>query len=371
MLRALNDSFSLIADKHEQCGPQTFQVVKPYNSKSDVFPDLQLIHDFVQKIQILSLISFFNDEPFDDIIDIGKFRNLKILEIQRIPIQQISGLQQLRSQLQELICIRCTDTIKSIITDCGKDQTHGFIWNELKTIDFSYNTLKEIDCSLEFAPWLQILNLSHNQITSVHAVRYLPNLKILNLGYNRLVYIPQFHLDSVKHLQTLILTNNCIEDLSGISRLDALKELDLSDNCLLDHSNLLPISTLIALHYINLMGNPLYCHPKHRQATARYLHKNTTSVKFMLDASELTKSEKLLTGQYHSYQAILTARIHSNNNSTNERSQQQQHSSIGHTIPKVYNTGDSTPNNSIGSTSSFNRRDNKYNVKSKFFFNLC
>lgn len=29
----------------------------------------------------------------------------------------------------------------------------------------------------------------------------------------------------------------------------------------------------------NFIGNPISCHPKHREMTARYLHKNTTSVK--------------------------------------------------------------------------------------------
>lgn len=128
------------------------------------------------------------------------------------------------------------------------------MWNELKVADFSYNTLKTIDCSLEFAPFLQQLNLSHNKIFRVDAIKWLPNLKKLNLSYNSLTYVPHLHGDAARRLQTLILTNNFIEDLNGIARLDSVSELNLSNNCILDHAALTPLSTLIALQYLHLHG---------------------------------------------------------------------------------------------------------------------
>lgn len=279
LLRALNDSFSLIADQNEICAPQSFQVVKPNNSKSDVFRDLQFIHDFVQKTRTLCVTQFHNDEPFDGEIDISKFRNLHRLLIHRVDIGQIRGIQQMRAHLQEIACVRSIDSVKDIISHCGGDKSNGFIWTDLRSADFTYNQLSSIDCSLEFTPWLQQLNLSHNRIVSVDAIKWLPNLKFLDLSFNRLPHIPMFHMEATRRLKVLVLTNNYIEELSGISRLDALNELDLSGNCLIDHSTLLPLSTLIALQYLNLLGNPLACHPKHRQATSRYLHKNTSSIK--------------------------------------------------------------------------------------------
>lgn len=252
LLRALNDSFSLIVDSSEVCTPQTFQVLKPNNSKSDVFRELQFIYDFVQKTQILCLTTVPNDDPFDGVIDITKFRNLRRLEIQRIPIEQVVGIQRLRAHLQEIICSKSISSVKDIITHCGGDKANGFLWNELKMADFSYNGLKTIDCSLEFASNLQQLNLSHNQIVSVDAIKWLPNLKKLNLSYNSLTHIPQ--CIASRRLQTLILTNNFIEDLSGLPRLEALSELNLSDNCILDHAALQPLSSLIALQFLHLHG---------------------------------------------------------------------------------------------------------------------
>ena len=254
LLRALNDSFSLIVDQDEICAPQTFQVVKPNNAKSEVFRELQFIYDFVQKTQILCITAVPNDDTFEGAIDITKFRNLRRLEIQRVPIEQIVGIQRLRAHLQEIICSKSIKRVEDIISHCGGDRSNGFVWNELKMADFSYNTLKTIDCSLEFAPWLQQLNLSHNQIVSVDAIKWLPHLKKLNLSYNSLTHIPHLHGEASRRLQTLILTNNFIEDLNGIARLDALSELNLSDNCILDHSALLPLSTLIALQFLYLHG---------------------------------------------------------------------------------------------------------------------
>lgn len=215
LLRTLNDSFSLIADQ-EQHEPQKFQVVKPNNSTSPVYRDLQFIHDFVQKTKILCVTHFHNNEEYKGQIDISKFRNLQRLEILRVPVTRIVGIQQMRSYLQEISCVRSIENVQAIISHCGGDQSIGFMWNELKSANFSYNALVTIDCSLEFGCALQHLDLSHNHLVSVDAIKYLPNLKYLNLGYNRLPHIPTFNMEAMRRLQVLILSNNYIEDLSGM-----------------------------------------------------------------------------------------------------------------------------------------------------------
>ncbi|XP_053961303.1 uncharacterized protein LOC128865206 isoform X1 [Anastrepha ludens] len=298
LLRALNDSFTLITDGATEIGasPQTFQVAKPVNSRSPVFTDLQLIYDFVQKTPLLCIVHYPTDEYFEGTIDISKFRALRRLEVQKTNVRQVVGIQRLRAQLQQLICMKSLSSVEDIITRCGGDNSNGFVWNELKIADFSYNSLQRIDGALEFAQFLQHLNLRHNQLRSAEAVKWLPHLKTLDLSYNCLQCVPQFHMEAYKRLQSLNISNNFVEDLMGIAKLDALTDLDLSDNCLLDHSCLLPLSALVTLNYLNLYGNPLCCHPKHRLATAQFLHKNTATVKFILDFEPLSKSEKAVTG---------------------------------------------------------------------------
>lgn len=300
LLRALNDSFGcIIDDQNEPSSAQKeFQVVKVDNSKSESIRDLQFIHDFVQKTLILCLTTFAADDPFEGVADITKFRNLNRLEIQRFPVAQITGIQKMRSRLEELVCVRKSISgVKDIISDCGGDKSNGFVWNELKIADFSYNGLTVVDhTAFVFVPWLQHLNLSHNQIVSVDAIKWLKHLKVLDISFNKLTYVPTFNAEASKRLQSLYLSNNFIEELSGIARLEALTELDLSGNCIIEHSVLGPISTLLALRYLNLLENPLTFFPKHREITVKYLNRNTSSVKFILDHEQLTKYEKSLIG---------------------------------------------------------------------------
>jgi Leucine-rich repeat (LRR) protein len=341
LLRSLNDSFSLIIDENEFVPPQMFQVTKPNNAKSNVFRELMFIYDFIQKTLVLKLTKFLEDDEDDTcVIDISKFRNLTTIEFQRIDIQRVVGLQLLRSQLQEITAERCLKNIKDLLMHCAGDNSNSFIWNSLKRADFSYNNLERIDNSFEFAPYIQHLNLSHNKIFQISALVWLPNLKNLNLSYNQLTSIPKLNVESLKRLQVLTINANLIEDLSGIIRLDALLELDLADNCLLDHQILLPLCTLNSLRYLNLSGNPLAFHPKHRSATCRYLSRNASQVQFQLDGEFLSKTEKSLSGSYENYFPLFGSRM--TMSTTSSRA-----------TPSTKSRCD-TPNSSLSSVNSFN-----------------
>ncbi|XP_062121355.1 serine/threonine-protein kinase 11-interacting protein isoform X2 [Drosophila sulfurigaster albostrigata] len=348
LLRGLNDAFALFPDSDivfgaglgtSQQNSQAFQVLMPYNAQSSVYADLQLLHDFVQKTTLLKLNYFPSEHYYQGAIDICKFRALRRLEVHKINISQVVGIQALRSQLQHLICIKSLNSVEDIITHCGGDKSNGFVWNELQTADFSYNNLRGIDTALEFAQHLQHLNLRHNKLISVSAIKWLPHLKTLDLSYNCLTQLPLFHAEACKRLQSLNISSNYVEELLDMTKLDALTNMDLSDNCLLEHSQLLPLSVLMTLTTLNLQGNPLACHPKHRLATAQYLHKNTSTVKFVLDFEPLSKPEKAMTG-----------------------SQQLRNVGMGHRIASSYMSINSsrgsvnTPASSIGSQRSISMR---------------
>jgi hypothetical protein len=98
---------------------------------------------------------------------------------------------------------------------CGGDAGVGFVWGSLQRLALPYNGLTHLDKSLEFAPWLEIMDLSHNLITIITELEYLPNLRNINLGYNKLEYVPQFNKASYHALQKLILKNNYIDNING------------------------------------------------------------------------------------------------------------------------------------------------------------
>ncbi|XP_037894780.1 uncharacterized protein LOC119640660 [Glossina fuscipes] len=74
ILRALNDSFTLIVDSLECGDAKNFQVLKTINSKSSAFRDLQLISDSVQKTPQLCMVHCPHEEYFQGNIGIKKFR---------------------------------------------------------------------------------------------------------------------------------------------------------------------------------------------------------------------------------------------------------------------------------------------------------
>lgn len=212
LLKELNESFGLIAEEREALS-STFQVVSTSNSKMELLLDLQFLHDFIQRAIGLKLIE---DTRTPGLVNINKFKNLKLLEIRRIPVNQIMGLQGLRTQLQYLVCVRSLDSLQEVFVSCGGDKSHGFVWSELKEAVLSYNNLETIDSSVEYVPWLQILDVSHNSIVNAQAIGMLPNLKHLNLGFNHLEAVPVFKRDLCRNLQVLILKGNYIEDLTGM-----------------------------------------------------------------------------------------------------------------------------------------------------------
>lgn len=291
LLYILNEAFFLIVDEPEDI-EASFQVCN--SSKIDIFRDLKFLHDFVQKTVGLK-VTYCSKNP-NVPIDITKFRHLKYLELKKINIDSVKGLQGIRGQLETVICTgkKGVCTVKQLLAACGGDAGIGFVWGSLKHLALSHNALERLDTSLELAPWLQIIDLSHNFITSAEELSCLPNLKYVNLGYNKLETVPTFSKAASHHLQVLILKNNYIENLNGLQNLESLTKLDLSYNCLMEHLALWPLEKMSALLWISVEGNPISYHPKHRRLSIKYLHPCLRDSKFVLDRLPLSKSEKQL-----------------------------------------------------------------------------
>ncbi|XP_015179281.1 PREDICTED: serine/threonine-protein kinase 11-interacting protein isoform X2 [Polistes dominula] len=292
LLYNLNEAFSLIVDDDEDL-KSSFQVCN--SSKIDLFRDLKFLHDFVQKTIGLKL-THYSTANAKIHVDITKFRSLKYLELKKVSINLVKGIQGIRGQLESITCAgrQGITTVAQLLATCGEDAGAGFVWGSLRHLSLSHNALERLDRSFELTPWLQILDLSHNLLNNAAELDCLPNLKYLNLGYNKLETVPAFNKSTMHSLQILVLKNNYIEDISGLEGLECLTEIDLSFNCLTEHSVLWPIERMSALLWLSLEGNPLSYHPKHRLLSIKYLHPCLIDNKFVLDHWPLSKSEKML-----------------------------------------------------------------------------
>lgn len=96
---------------------------------------------------------------------------------------------------------------------------------------------------------------------------------------------------------------------------------------------LTPLANLAALQWLNLEGNPISYHKEHRTLTAHNLHKNTGTVRFMLDRQVMNKKEIKHVGSLHPLRAKMPALSGScSSSSVNttlvERSRRTRHATI-------------------------------------------
>lgn len=299
MLRALNDSFSLIVREGAGTPPgepsRDFIVTNYSEARSSVFVDLQLIYDFIQVLGHVHLNQLVTDDEVEGMVDLANFRNLHKLEIHKLSVLKLVNLHKLRSQLREMTCQQCLRSCQDALLYCGGDRSSEQLWTELRVLNLAYNGLEVIDNSVRLTPWVHTLNLSHNRLTTASLVSLscLPNLKSLDLSFNKLTAMPPLTPDASRKLQTLRLQANSIHSIAEVASFEALTELDLSSNRLLHAENLVALCALASLRVLNLLRNPLAFSPRHRSQVINCLHSNTSTVKVRIaDFIRLNLSER-------------------------------------------------------------------------------
>uniref|UniRef100_K1QWS0 Serine/threonine kinase 11-interacting protein n=1 Tax=Magallana gigas TaxID=29159 RepID=K1QWS0_MAGGI len=189
---------------------------------------------------------------------ISRFKSLQVLELKKIPTHMLEGLHKLRGQLRVVTVTRCLHNLQEFLETCGGDQSSPMSWPQLTAAYFSYNWITKLDASLRLLPALNLLDLSHNSIDKVeNYIEYLTELRRINLGYNLLDSVPTFSITVQKKLQTLVIRNNNLDNLSGVETLEVLEEIDASENCLIDHTCLGVFTKLHSLRVVVLDGKPV------------------------------------------------------------------------------------------------------------------
>lgn len=104
-------------------------------------------------------------------VNVSFFKNLKILELKRMPIHLFVGLQYLRTRIQMITCMRCVQCLevrinfvhgdfiivgqyyillffKDLFVSCGGDRSAAFSWTELLCANLSFNSIEYLGTSL-------------------------------------------------------------------------------------------------------------------------------------------------------------------------------------------------------------------------------
>ncbi|KAI6653608.1 Serine/threonine-protein kinase 11-interacting protein [Oopsacas minuta] len=262
-----------------------------FNVKSAA-KEMNYIRECFEKVQCLKLIVDVR-YPFENPIQLFPFDKIKVLVIKKCPVNMIYGLKRLRRQLQTFVLNYSISLFDEVIADCGGDQAEPEEWMALDELDLSYNSIIEIkDSRLSLVHSITKLDLSHNQLSEERTdFRELDKLLQINLGYNFLKHIPFFHAHTMVSIHTLILRNNNLSALDGVETLRQLSVLDLGYNCLDLHMILDRLDALHFLQNLQLIGNPLSYHKRHRQLTLFKLSHAIDVETFILDDVTLSISE--------------------------------------------------------------------------------
>lgn len=228
----------------------------------------------------------FADNKITDISALANFRNIRWLALQGNTIEDISPLSGLENLSRlylggELEIAGQKKKVGNNISVIAEDSFDAF--DDLKELHLGYNKIKDLS-ALKNLSTLKMLYLQNNLIDSSELAK-LSNLQRLEMldcssetGSDPIISLQPF--STMTNLKKLILTYNQIADLTGVENLTNLIELGLSSNYVTDENivylgntkhpaiqilwfnwNLLtditPLSALPALKQVNVMCNDI------------------------------------------------------------------------------------------------------------------
>ncbi|XP_054827783.1 serine/threonine-protein kinase 11-interacting protein [Eublepharis macularius] len=268
-----------------------FIALSSHPAETSAILQAQFLFDVLQKTLSLKL-THVPDCPLPAVVNIFPFKSLRRLELKCVPLHCLRGLRLIYSQLEALTCSKCVNSLEEIISACGGDLSSALPWLELQTVNFSHNSIANLDGSLQLLNVLKALDLSHNLLQDCEChLTVLTDLEYLNVAYNFLPKIPDLGLHSRAKLVTLILRYNQLDSINGVEQLSSLQHLDVAYNLLLEHALLTPLSLLHNMKRLHLEGNPLWFDQNHRPATMLHLSPRVISCDFLLDGELLSASD--------------------------------------------------------------------------------
>lgn len=133
-------------------------------------------------------------------------------------------------------------------------------YTSLRAMNLSRNKIDDLPRSVFVNLDLEILRLSHNQLTAIPFQVFAPmqDLRVLDLSHNGIVTILDHFFKFNRYIEELLLNNNNITKLTSnaLADLTYLKRLDLSTNSLESVAKGL-FDALNNLEYLNLANNPI------------------------------------------------------------------------------------------------------------------
>lgn len=170
---------------------------------SDHILNHHYLSESLKKITKLKLLKSVNFD-LNYSIDVSPFHSLIYLELHGIDIEWLMGLNY-----EKIEVLTLHGPIKSLPVLLKRK------WTNLKYLTLRGSHLKTLDDSILLAPYLTYLEVPRNLLTELENVEKLECLNCLNLSINRLTQVPVLSDYGARNLTVLILSYNCINNLTG------------------------------------------------------------------------------------------------------------------------------------------------------------
>lgn len=257
---------------------ETLTISGDPEDSSKSFEDLTPLKD-LKKLKLLRL----SHNAIKDLTPLKDLTGLEKLYISHNQIEDVSPLNNLTSLTQLDFAKNKVEDMSSI-KDLTKLDTLDIIGNkiedvsvlknipELKMFNASDNKIKDISV-LKNNSKLELLYLNKNEIENVDVINNLTKLLDLGLSDNK---ITDFDFSKLENLKELQLSNNSIKDIASLSKLSKLEQLrfennkvtslealkDLKELQMLNASenqieDLAPIKNLAKLYNLDVHSNPI------------------------------------------------------------------------------------------------------------------
>lgn len=158
---------------------ERLKLPEPTCESGDVKRDIGHILDFITRLKHLQVCG---GKPVgtSDIdmnllkFDLTLFKSLQFLELLNVNVSRITGVDTVKETLRRISVNHSVNAIKDLLL---QDIPHwkaedGSVvvtpWEHIRYVDFSCNSIAEIDDSVQLLPKTVELNLSHNQIGRAH-----------------------------------------------------------------------------------------------------------------------------------------------------------------------------------------------------------
>lgn len=196
-------------------------------------------------------------------IELSTFKNIDNLTINHYPVNKIYGMGNLRDTVK-ILQVHHTK-LKNIVELAMCEEVHkrienandSHVWLKVTLLDLSNNYIEIIDEAIKLMPHIESLILTDNHLSEISNVTLLPRLSQLHLGSNCFTHLPENLYTKLGNIVYIDMSQNKLTSLMSFSKLYSLEWLDVSCNAIENIDEVKNIGSLPCLENLRLTGNPV------------------------------------------------------------------------------------------------------------------